>query len=127
MSVAELRKSPTMSHLVDALEKGQDIGHYGRLTFAMVAHHFLKPDEVVKWLMKDKDVDEPKARALVQQVEERDYSPPRRERILEWQSQQDFAIIPDPEDPDSGNLYRELNFPDEVYEQIEEYREQKAT
>jgi len=33
--------------------------------------------------------------------------------------------MPNPDDPDSGNLYRELTMPDEVIESIEEYREQK--
>jgi hypothetical protein len=32
----ELRRSPMMAHLLDALEKGTDIGHYGRLTFVTV-------------------------------------------------------------------------------------------
>jgi hypothetical protein len=36
MPVEDLRQSEMMSHLLDALEKGEDIGHYGRLTFAMV-------------------------------------------------------------------------------------------
>jgi hypothetical protein len=67
-----------------------------------------------------------KARALVQQVIDRDYSPPRRERILEWQAKQDFPICPNPDDPNSCNVYRELNFPDDVFEHIEEYREQRA-
>jgi hypothetical protein len=31
-----LRDSPMMAHLLDALEAGQDVGHYGRLTFVMV-------------------------------------------------------------------------------------------
>jgi hypothetical protein len=125
MSIKELRRSPTMSHLLDALERGEDIGHYGRLTFAMAAHRFMDREELVKWLMKDKDTDEHKARALAQQVEERGYNPPRRERILEWQAQQQFPICPNPDDPDACNLYRELEMPDEVYENIEEYHEQK--
>lgn len=126
MSVQDLRRSPMMSHLLDALEQGQDIGHYGRLTFAMVARHFVDDKELVRLLMKDKDTDEAKARALVQQVEQRDYSPPRRERILEWQAKQDFPIIPDSDDPDAGNVYRDLELPDQVYEHIEEYHEQKV-
>jgi hypothetical protein len=126
MSVEDLRRSPTMSHLLDAQEKGQDIGHYGRLVFAMVAHRFIDNDELTKIMLKGGDTDEAKVRALVGQVEQRDYSPPRRERILEWQSQQDFPIIPDPDDPDAGNLYRELDFPDEVFEHIEGYRESQA-
>jgi DNA primase large subunit len=97
-----------MSHLLDALDKGEDIGHYGRLTFAMVAHHFLDKEELVEWLSKDSDTDESEARALVQQVEERGYNPPKRERILEWQNQQEFPICPNPDDPDACNVYREL-------------------
>ena len=42
-----LRDSPMMAHLLDALEKGTDVGHYGRLTFAMVARHFLDEEELV--------------------------------------------------------------------------------
>lgn len=126
MAVEDLQRSAMMRHLLDSLEQGKDIGHYGRLTFVMVARRFMPDDEVVAWLMKDRDVDEPKARALVQQVAERDYNPPRRERIMEWQAKQDFPIIPNPDDPGSGNVYRELEFPDRVYEHIEEYREQQV-
>lgn len=126
MSAQDLRRSPMMSHLLDALEQGQDIGHYGRLTFAMVAHHFVDDKALVRLLMKDKDTDEAKARTLVQQVEQRDYNPPRRERILEWQAKQDFPIIPDSDDPDAGNVYRDLELPGQVYEHIEEYHEQKV-
>jgi hypothetical protein len=96
MPVEDLRQSEMMSHLLDALNKGEDIGHYGRLTFAMVAHHFLDKEELVEWLSKDGDTDESEARALVQQVEERDYNPPRRERILEWQNQQEFLSVRTP-------------------------------
>jgi hypothetical protein len=116
-----------MSHLLDALDKGEDIGHYGRLTFAMVAHHFLGKEELVEWLSKDSDTDEDKARALVQQVEERGYNPPRRERILEWQGQQEFPICPNPDDPDACNVYRELDVPDEIFESIQDYREDRAS
>jgi hypothetical protein len=65
MPVEDLRQSPTMNHLLDALDSGEDIGHYGRLTFAMVAHHFLGEEELVEWLSKDRDLDEQQARALV--------------------------------------------------------------
>jgi hypothetical protein len=125
MSLSDLKRSPTMSHLLDALERGQDIGHYGRLTLAMVAHRYLDRDELVKLLMKDGDTDEQKARALVQQVEERGHNPPSRQRILEWQGQQEFPICPSPDDPDACNLYQELQLPEEVYGSIEEYHEQK--
>ncbi len=125
MPVEDLRRSPMMSHLLDALERGEDIGHYGRLTFAIVAHKFLDRDELVKLLTKDRDFDETKAKALVQQVEERDYNPPSRQRILEWQAQQDFPICPTPDDPNACNPYRELQMPEEVLEDIEEFREQQ--
>ena len=71
-----------MTHLLDALERGEDIGHYGRLTFAMVAHRFLKPAELVGWLAKGEGCDETEAKALAQQMSERDYNPPSRERIF---------------------------------------------
>jgi hypothetical protein len=116
-----------MSHLLDALDNGEDIGHYGRLTFAMVAHHFVDSEELVELLTKDGGTDESEARALVQQVEERGYNPPRRERILQWQEQQDFPICPNPDDPDACNVYNELQFPDEVFENIQEYQEKRQT
>ena len=127
MSVEDLRQSPTMSHMLDALDNGEDIGHYGRLVFAMVGRHFVSNDELVGLLTQDRDAEEGEIRAMVQQVEEKGYSPPRRERILEWQSQQDFQICPNPEDPDACNVYNELRFPDEVYESIQEYQEKRQT
>src|SRR5688500_9436017 len=95
--VAELRKSAMMAHLLDALESGRDIGHYGRLVFAMVARHFLPEDELLAWLQKDADFSEAQARSLVLQVQGRDYNPPKRARILEWQKEQAFPICPDAE------------------------------
>ena len=127
MSVEDLRQSPTMSHMLDALDNGEDIGHYGRLVFAMVGRHFVSNDELVGLLTQDRDAEEGEIRAMVQQVEEKGYSPPRRERILEWQSQQDFQICSNPEDPDACNVYNELQFPDEVYESIQEYQEKRQT
>ena len=114
-----------MAHLLNALEAGTDIGHYGRLTFAMIARHFLDDDELIRLLGNQPDHDETEARSLVRQVKARDYNPPKRERILEWQAQQDFPICPDPDNPDSCNIYRELQMPQEVIEDIEEYREQQ--
>ena len=125
MPVEDLRQSPMMNHLLEALDRGEDIGHYGRLTFVMIARHFVSNDELVELLTKDRDADEQEIRALVQQVEEKGYSPPRRDRVLEWQSQQDFQICPNPDDPDACNVYNELSFPDEVYESIQEYQEKR--
>jgi len=118
---AELRDSPMMAHLLDALEKGRDVGHYGRLVFAMVGRHFMDEDALVGLLARQPDQGDESARSLVRQVEGRDYNPPRRERILEWQAQQDFPICPTPDDPQACNLYRELRFPDSVYEEIGEF------
>src|SRR5215212_10467950 len=112
MSVEDLRQSPMMSHLLEALDRGEDIGHYGRLTFAMVARYFVDDEDLVQLLAKDGDTDENKARALVQQVEEKGYNPPRRDQIVEWKEQQDFQICPNPDDPDACNVYNELTFPD---------------
>ena len=126
MLVDALRKNDMMTHLMDALDRGDDIGHYGRLVFAMVGRHFMDEEELVGYLRKSPNFDELKARALVQQVQQRDYNPPKRERILEWQRQQDFPICPHGGDPDACNVYKNLTFPDGVYEHIQEYHEQKA-
>jgi hypothetical protein len=126
MSVEDLHKSPMMVHLLNALEDRRDIGHYGRLVFAMIARHFLTEDELVTWVKKDPHITDEAARALVLQVQGKDYSPPRRERILEWQRQQDFPICPEPNNPDACNIYKDLKFPPEVYEHIGGYYEQKA-
>ena len=123
--VEELRKDPMMAHLLDSLDAGTDVGHYGRLVFAMVARHFLPHEEVLAYLTKDKDFSEDQAVAMLHQVEGRDYNPPRRDRILEWQREQDFQFI-DASDPDSGNLYRNLKFPQAIYEHIGHYQEAKS-
>ena len=121
-----LRDSPMMSHLSDALEEGTDIGDYGRLTFVMVARHFLDDDEIVSLLSRQPDFDERAARAHLMQVKARNYNPPKRERILAWQARQDFPICPNPEDPNACNVYRELAFPDDIYERIDEFWEEKV-
>ncbi len=121
-----LRDSPMMAHLLDACEKGTDIGHYGRLTMCMIARHFMDEDELVTLLAKQPDQDEHKVKAMLIQVKERNYNPPKRERILQWQPEQDFPICPDTENPGACNVYRELRFPDDIYGQIEHFYEEKA-
>nr|HET6901340.1 hypothetical protein [Ktedonobacteraceae bacterium] len=122
----ELRNSPMMVHILDALESGTDIGHYGRLTFVMVARHFLSEDELIDLLSKQPDHNAADARALVHQVKTHDYNPPKRDRILQWQAEQDFPICPTPDDPVSCNVYRELRFPNGIYENITEFYEEQA-
>ncbi len=124
--IEALREDAMMRHLLDSLEQGQDIGHYGRLTFAMIARHFLNDDEVLAEMTKDETCSEEDARQMLVQVEGRDYSPPRRERILEWQAEQEFPIIPDKHDPDCGNVYKSLRFPKQTYSHIGHYQEEKA-
>ena len=126
MSRRALEQNSMMSHLLRALERGEDIGHYGRLVFAMVARHFLDEEELTTLLEQNPGVTREQARALVLQVQGRDYNPPKRERILEWQRQQNFPICPT-DDPDACNVYKDLQFPDGVYERISEYYEEKAS
>jgi len=126
MSAAELRQNVMMSHLLDALAQGQDIGHYGRLVFVIVARFFLPEDQLLKQLQADPDMDETKARALIEQVVSKAYSPPSREKVLEFQKHQRFLICPNPEDPDACNVYKDLKFPPEVYESITEYHVEKT-
>ena len=126
MAVEELRKNDMMAHLLDALDQKKDIGHYGRLVFAMVARHFLTEEELIGYLTKDSDFNETEARSLYQQVQGKDYNPPKRERVLQWQEQQEFPICPNPDDPDACNVYKDLQFPDHVYEHISEYYQHKG-
>jgi hypothetical protein len=121
-----LSDSPMMAHLLAALEAGTDIGHYGRLTFAIIARHFLEEEELGRLLSKQPGHDEADAHRLLRQVEAHDYNPPTRERILEWQAQQDFPICPTPDDPSSCNVYRELHFPQSVYDHIGEFWEEQS-
>lgn len=86
----------------------------------------LPREELPALLCKDPTVSEEEIRSLVAQVEERGYSPPRRERILEWQGQQEFPIIPNTDDPDDGNVYKDLKFSEDVYKHISEYHEHKG-
>ena len=127
MAAKELRQNGMMNHLLTALEKGKDIGHYGRLVLVMVARHFMSDEELTKVLVKNPKFDEVQAKALIEQVRSRGYNPPRREKIRQWQKEQDFPICPDGDNPDACNLYRDLKFPDGVYEDIQHYHEQKAT
>jgi len=126
MAIETLRKSEMMVHLLDALDAGEDIGHYGRLVFAMVARHFMDEDELVGYLQKDQDFSEAEAKTLYQQVQGKDYNPPKRDRVLEWQSRQDFPICPNSDDPDACNVYKDLEFPEHVYEHISSYCEHKS-
>ena len=126
MSVGELRKNQMMAHPMDALSRGEDIRHYGRLVFVMVARHFLSEDQVFEQLQLDPNLNEEKARALIEQVVTKGYSPASREKALEFQQQQQFSICPNAKDPDACNIYKDLKFPPEVYESITEYHEEKA-
>ena len=119
--LTELRKNAMMAHLLNSLEAGRDIGHYGRLVVTMVAQRFLSSDDLIALLQKDPDCDEAKARSLVEQVKARGYNPPKRERILEWMNKQEFPICPNPEDPRGCNVYGDIDFPREVYDKIESY------
>jgi hypothetical protein len=121
MALEDLKKDPMMSHLVGTLDSGNSIGHYGRLVLAMVGRHFLEPEELLEHLIKDPECDEARARSLLDQVESRGYNPPKRERILEWMRKQEFPVCPDPKDPTQCNVYRNLDFPKEVYERIEQF------
>jgi DNA primase large subunit len=124
MELEEMKKNGMMEHLLQSLEEGKDIGHYGRLTVVMVGQAFLSEDELVELLTKDPDCDEEKARGLIEQVEARGYNPPKRERILEWMQKQEFPICPNPDDAQACNVYKDVEFPKQVYDKIHAYYDQ---
>ena len=66
--VDDLCSNSMMRRLMAAVDSGQDIGHYGRLVFAMAARHFLSEDDLLGYLAKNPGFSEQDARALVQQV-----------------------------------------------------------
>jgi hypothetical protein len=123
MALEDLKQSPMMAHLIDSLDQGKDIGHYGRLVFVMVGRHFLSDEELLQQLMKDPDCDETKAAVLIKQVVAKGYNPPKRERILQWMNEQQFPICQDAANPDSCNVYKSLDFPPEIYDKISSYYE----
>ena len=58
MLVEALKQSPLMNHMVEALARGEDIGHYSRLTVIMIARHSVDNEELVGLLTQDRDADE---------------------------------------------------------------------
>jgi DNA primase large subunit len=120
-----LRDSAMMAHLMDALQEGTDVGHYGRLTFVMVSQYFLDEDDLVRLLSKQPGGEED-ARRMVAEVKGHGYNPPKRDRILSWQQEQDFKICPTPDDPGACNVYADLSFPEQVYASIGDFWEEKA-
>ena len=81
---------------------------------------------MVQLLTNEPDVSEEEARALIAEVKGHGYNPPRRERILQWQKEQDFPICPNPDDPGSCNVYSDLRFPGKIYDNIEDFWEERA-
>lgn len=116
-----LRDSSMMAHLMDALERGDDIGHYGRLTLAIVARHFLPEAEVIRLLGNSPAHGTAEAKEMLEDVRTHDYTPPTPATIRAWQAHQSFPICPDPTDPDACNVYRDLLFPERVYGHLEEF------
>ncbi len=126
MSVQDLKSSPMMAHLLEALDAHTDIGHYGRLVFTIVGQYFMSDEELYKYLQKNPGVSDQDARALVQEVKSQGYNPPSRDTVLDWQKQQNFAICPEENDPDACNVYKHLKFPEKVYQNIQQYHVQKS-
>ena len=125
MSVSELRKNRMIEHLVENLEAGKDVEHYGRLVFAMVARHFLGEDEIVSYLAKSPGSSPEAVRAFVRNVADQAHNPPSPTTIHEWQRLQAFPICPDPDDPSACNVYADLALPASVYESVERFHEER--
>ncbi len=117
MTIPDLLANPLMKHLLGAVERGEDLGEYGRRVFVTVAQHFATDDEVLN-LLADQPGGLSGARALLAEVRERDEEPPRRAKIVEYMKQQPFPIIPDLNDPTFEDPYVGLNFPPAVRERM---------
>lgn len=123
----DLRESAMMARLWDDLAAGVDIGHFGRLVFTMIGRHYIDEPELIDLLSKNfESVDE--ARALLLEVNARNYNPPRRDVILQWQERQEYKIIPliYAHDLHWGNVYSELKLPKEIYNQVQNFYKEAA-
>lgn len=112
----DMRASAMMDRLWTDLSKGTDVGHYGRLVFCMIARHFLDEKEIIKLLGKSVPTEE--AAAMLVEVNRTNYSPPRPAKIRQWQKNQQYKIIPEDKDQSWGNVYTELQLPQEIYENV---------
>ena len=119
MSKAELQANRMMRHLLDALERGEDIGEYGRRVLVSTGRFFLSDDELVSLLTRN--VGEGEARNLVREVRERNEYPPRRGKIVEYMKRQAFPIIPDLHDRTLDDVYAGLPFPPGVAAHIPKF------
>lgn len=122
MQRTKLTDSPMMAQLIESMKAGVDIGDYGRLAFVMTARYFVSEAKMVSLLAGQPGMDNEIAGTFVNHILEEDYSPPTPEQILEWQVIQEYSILPDPDDPDSYNVYRQLRFPQAVYDSVGETR-----
>ena len=96
------------------------------IIYQAAARHFLEEDRIIELLSHQPDHNEEDTRAFVRQVVAHDYNPPKRERILQWQSRQDFPICPTPDEPGTCNVYQELRFPDRIYDHINDFWEEQT-
>ena len=95
MAADALRKNDMTAHLMDALDRGEDIGHYGRLVFVMVGRHFMDEDELVRHLKQRGGHgrgEGPGGWSSSGPV--RHHNPPKRERIMEWQAPAGLPHLP---------------------------------
>lgn len=124
----DMRKSHMMASLWDDLKIGVDIGHFGRLLFCIVARHFMEEEQIIKLLTSGQQMLPEDAQAMLLNVNERNYNPPRPSVIRKWQQKQRYKIIPDEHAHDLayGNLYSELRFPQEIYDQVGEFYKEAA-
>ncbi len=117
----DMRRSQMMARLWDDLEKGVDVGHFGRLLFTMVARHYMNETQVITLLSRNIPVED--AQAMLLLVNSRNYNPPKPNKIRKWQEKQDYKIIPPEKAHDLawGNVYKELRLPMEIYSQVQDF------
>ena len=91
----------------------------------MVARHFLSEGELTALLRHNPGINDHEARSLNLPVQGKNYKPLRREHSP-MAERAELPDLPNPEDPDSCNVYKDLEFPPEVYEHIAGYDEEKV-
>ena len=127
MAVSELRKNDMMAHLLDSLEAGKDIGHYGRLVFAMVARPFPERQPAGEAVDEGQELRRGRREDAGRPGAEPRLQPAQagEDPAVSWSSRSSPSA-PTPTDPDACNVYKDLQFPEAVYAKINEYYQQKV-
>ena len=128
-SLDDLKRNPMMRRIIQTMESGQDVGHYGRFIFTVVASYFIGEKEITDLLKRQPEIeDSEEALGFYLQVASARYVMPTSARIRAWdksEEQKNFPLIIQG-DRNSGNLYREIPLPQQALVSVRSYWREAA-